>query len=76
MRQKPFLRKINLQEFIDEIYQDYKDNHEDSKYIFFLGAGCSKSSGIPLAWELGKTWYDELSKQPTKFKKFNEKYEK
>ncbi len=66
-------REIDLQIFIDEIYQDYKDN-KDSKYVFFLGAGCSKSSNIPLAWELAKKWYEELkSEQPTKWKEFNKK---
>ena len=67
-------REIDLQAFIDEIYQDYQDNEKDSKYIFFLGAGCSKSSDIPLAWELGKLWYDALKNQPSKLNTFNEKH--
>lgn len=67
------MRELELQEFVDEVYADCKSN-EDTEYIFFLGAGCSKSSGIPLASELAKTWYKELQKQTTKFDKFNSKY--
>lgn len=66
-------RKLDLQEFVDEIYEDYKKN-EDTEYIFFLGAGCSKSSGIPLAKELAKQWFEELKSQKTKFDKFIEKH--
>jgi len=67
-------RKIDLQIFIDEIYQDSKTN-PDSNYVFFLGAGCSKSSGIPLADELAKRWYDRLKdSQKPKFDAFNTKH--
>ena len=65
------MRELDLQEFVDEIYEDYNKN-DDTEYIFFLGAGCSKSSGIKLAGELAKEWYEELRKQRTKFDKFNE----
>ncbi|MDB2405418.1 tetratricopeptide repeat protein, partial [Arcobacteraceae bacterium] len=68
------MRELDLQEFVDEIYEDYKKN-DDTEYIFFLGAGCSKSSGIKLASELAEEWYKELEKQKTKFDKFNEKNE-
>ena len=64
------MRELNLQEFVDEIYADYKQN-DDSKYVFFLGAGCSRSSGIPLASELSEIWYKELEKQTSKFNRFN-----
>ena len=67
------MRELELQEFVDEIYADFKNN-EDTEYIFFLGAGCSKSSGIPLASELAKAWYEELKKQIIKFDKFNKKH--
>ena len=67
------MSEIGLQEFVDEIYEDSKRN-DDTKYIFFLGAGCSKSSGIPLAGELAKEWYEKLKKQKTKFDNFNIKY--
>ena len=63
-------RILDLREFVDEIYEDSKKN-EDSKYIFFLGAGCSVSSGIKLASGLAKEWYEELKKQNSKFNKFN-----
>jgi len=66
-------RKLSLEEFVDEIYEDSISN-TDAEYVFFLGAGCSKSSGIPLASELAKTWYAELSKQSTKYKKFNDEH--
>ena len=64
------MRELDLQEFVDEIYED-SQNNEDAKYIFFLGAGCSKSSGIPLAKELAKEWYEKLEKQKSKFDRFN-----
>ncbi len=67
------MRELDLQEFVDEIYVDFKKN-EDTEYIFFLGAGCSKSSGIPLASELAEQWYSELKIQKMKFDKFNEKH--
>ena len=53
------MRELNLEEFVDEIYEDCQNN-SDSKYLFFLGAGCSKSSGIPLASELTEQWYEKL----------------
>ncbi|MFW0696798.1 TPR end-of-group domain-containing protein [Aliarcobacter butzleri] len=65
------MRSLGLDEFVDEIYEDVQKN-SDSKYVFFLGAGCSVSSGIKLAKDLAKDWYEELKKQKTKFNKFNE----
>jgi len=47
-------RTISLSAFSDEIYKDFIKN-KDTNYIFLLGAGCSKSSGIPLAGELAFT---------------------
>lgn len=67
------MRNLDLDEFVDEIFEDFQKN-SDSKYIFFLGAGCSVSSGIKLAKDLAKEWYEELKKQKTKFDKFNEFY--
>jgi tetratricopeptide (TPR) repeat protein len=69
------MRKLDLDEFVDEIYEDIQKN-SDSKYIFFLGAGCSVSSGIKLAKDLAKDWYEELKKQKSKFDKFNKTHEK
>ncbi|MCR1816725.1 TPR end-of-group domain-containing protein [Aliarcobacter butzleri] len=65
------MRSLGLDEFVDEIYEDVQKN-SDSKYVFFLGAGCSVSSGINLAKDLAKNWYEELKKQKTKFDNFNE----
>lgn len=53
------MRSLGLDEFVDEIYEDVQKN-SDSKYVFFLGAGCSVSSGINLAKDLAKNWYEEL----------------
>lgn len=64
------MRSLGLDEFVDEIYEDVQKN-SDSKYVFFLGAGCSVSSGINLAKDLAENWYEELKKQKTKFDKFN-----
>ncbi len=64
------MREISLEEFVDEVYEDYKEN-PDTEYIFFLGAGCSKSSGIKLASELAREWYEKLKKQKSKFNRFN-----
>ena len=73
METKPETRIIELTEFIDEVKFDH-DRNPDVKYIFFLGAGCSKSSGIPLASELATSWYDELKQQKDKYDKFNIEY--
>lgn len=64
------MRKLDLEEFVDEIFEDYEKN-KDTDYVFFLGAGCSVSSGIKLASELAEEWYEELKKQKLKFEKFN-----
>lgn len=34
-------------------------SHPDSKYAYFLGAGCSITSGIPAAGALAEKWIDE-----------------
>ncbi len=65
-------RNIKLSAFVDEIFQDY-DRNKDTKYVFFLGAGCSKSSGIPLAGELALEWFSELSKETHKYDDFIKK---
>lgn len=69
------MRNLDLDEFVDEIYEDIQKN-SDSKYIFFLGAGCSVSSGIKLAKDLAKDWYEELKKQIKKFDKFSQNKDK
>ncbi len=52
-------REISLIEFVDEIYIDILKN-PDTKYIFFIGSGCSVSSGIPNASSLSMSWYSEI----------------
>ena len=52
-------REISLIEFVDEIYIDTLKN-PDTKYIFFIGSGCSISSGIPNALSLSMSWYSEI----------------
>jgi tetratricopeptide (TPR) repeat protein len=52
-------REISLIEFVDEIYIDTLKN-PDTKYIFFIGSGCSVSSGIPNALSLSMSWYSEI----------------
>ena len=66
-------RNIKLSAFVDEIFQDSERN-KDTKYVFFLGAGCSRSSGIPLASELASTWFSQLKKETHKYNEFIEKH--
>ena len=46
------LRTLPIEEFVAEIKVHGGTDPEDHRYILFLGAGCSKSSGIPTASEL------------------------
>ena len=53
---------------VDEFVRRLKtliDEHEDSKFVFFLGAGCSISSGIPSATSLVRSWLLKLKKMKT-----------
>ena len=63
------LCNMTVKEFVDEVYASY-NRDEDTNYVFFLGAGCSKSSGIPLAGELALEWFFELKKENIKFDRF------
>ena len=67
-------RTITLSAFADEIHKDFIKNR-DTNYIFFLGAGCSKSSGIPLAGELALEWYEELKDEEDKYQAFIDEHE-
>ena len=60
---------MTVKEFVDEVYASY-NRDKDTNYVFFLGAGCSKSSGIPLAGELAIEWFLELKKENIKFDRF------
>ena len=44
------LKKLSIEEFVAEI--KVGGSYTDHRYTLFLGAGCSKSSGIPTAGEL------------------------
>jgi len=46
-------------------FKNKMDKNEDSKFVFFLGAGCSVSSGIPAAGGLVKTWLPRVKKLVT-----------
>jgi len=60
---------MTVDEFVDEIYAS-RERDKDTNYVFFLGAGCSKSSGIPLAGELAIEWFFKLKGEMSKFNKF------
>jgi len=60
---------MTVDEFVDEIYASH-ERDKDTNYVFFLGAGCSKSSGIPLAGELAVEWFFKLKGEMSKFNKF------
>ncbi len=52
---------------IDEFVRRFKEwiEKRDSKFVFFLGAGCSVSSGIPDAKTLVLSWLPRLKKLKT-----------
>lgn len=53
---------------VDEFARRLKrliENNVDSKFTFFLGSGCSVSSGIPDAGTLVKTWLPRLKEMKT-----------
>ncbi len=51
------VNEISAEEFVRRL----KDQiNQDSKLVFFLGAGCSISSGIPGAGDLVKSWLPRL----------------
>ncbi|MCJ7497572.1 MAG: SIR2 family protein, partial [candidate division Zixibacteria bacterium] len=52
---------------LDEFGRRLKDwvAKQDSKFVFFLGAGCSVSSGIPHAGDLVRNWLPRLKKLRT-----------
>lgn len=65
-------RTIDEQVFIDEVHASSESN-QDVNFVFFIGAGCSSSSGIPTATELTEKWRAELQKtQPTKLSKLKD----
>lgn len=62
-------RKINIDELIEDLYADSLD--ESSRYLFFIGAGCSVSSGIPTASILTRQWNQQFQKnKPLQYQNF------
>ena len=53
------LKKFKADEFARRIKSDFQSSAH-SRYVFFLGAGCSISSGIPSAAGLVKQWLPKL----------------
>ncbi|KYK35133.1 MAG: hypothetical protein AYK19_11260 [Theionarchaea archaeon DG-70-1] len=58
------VREMRADEFIRRL-KNLMTDHEDSRFVFFLGAGCSMSSGIPGAKALVKRWLPRLKKVKT-----------
>ncbi len=58
------LREMDVEEFVRR-FKNKMDENEDSKFVFFLGAGCSVSSGIPDAGELVRNWLPRLKRLKT-----------
>ena len=57
-KKKP--NRINQNRLV-RIFKDVKRvNSEDIRFCFLIGAGASKSSGIPTGWELARQWYNDL----------------
>ena len=69
---EPFQRGGNLNQVkemrVDEFVRRLKNlmtSDNDSKFVFFLGAGCSISSGIPGAAKLVREWLPRLKEMKT-----------
>jgi Tfp pilus assembly protein PilF len=58
------MRKIEVEEFVRRL-KNLLEEKEDSKFVFFIGAGCSVSSGIPAAGPLVKSWLPRLKRLKT-----------
>jgi hypothetical protein len=58
------LKQMGVAEFVRRFKREI-DECEDSRFVFFIGAGCSISSGIPGANELVKMWLRGLKKLRT-----------
>ncbi len=57
------MKQIGAQEFVRRLKASMKD--QDSRFTFFLGAGCSVSSGIQSAGTLLKSWLPKLKRFKT-----------
>ncbi|WP_375444401.1 hypothetical protein [uncultured Fibrella sp.] len=49
-------KKETLHRLLTSIARNTKEEREDQRYCFILGAGASRSSGIPMASELAADW--------------------
>lgn len=58
------LKQMGVAEFVRRFKRDVEEC-EDSRFVFFIGAGCSISSGVPGANELVKMWLRNLKKLRT-----------
>lgn len=53
------MQEVSVRE-LAMVLKDIKDTNSDQQVCFIIGAGASRSSGIPTGAELAKTWYDDL----------------
>jgi len=58
------LREIGAKEFVRRL-KNLMEKDDDCKFAFFIGAGCSVSSGIPAAGALVKRWLPRLKEYKT-----------
>lgn len=56
---------ISLEAFVTELHDDVR-THPRCGHVFFLGAGCSISSGIPAAGRLTSQWVEKLERMHRK----------
>lgn len=52
------MKKISLKKFIAHFGENLR---KEKRFCFILGAGASKSSGIPTGWDLVQQWVKELN---------------
>jgi len=53
------MEKISLKKFIAHFGENLR---KEKRFCFILGAGASKSSGIPTGWDLVQQWVKDLEK--------------
>ncbi len=59
------MREMDAQEFV-RMFKMILAEQSNSRFVFFLGAGCSLSSGIPTAGQIVKNdWLPKLKKIKT-----------
>lgn len=58
---------------LDDLLDNIKRNSpENKRYCFILGAGASRTSGLPTAATLAEKWLDKMSRNPSRVKEFFE----